>query len=170
MVGAVGPVRFRDALSRFATGVTVISTVDGVGNPSGLTVNSFSSLSLNPPLVQWSLATKAYCFRAFYDSQHFAISVLAAGQEEVSRVFTRPVDRFAAVSVAKGSHDLPLVVGAAAWLECEKVHTFPGGDHTIFVGIVKRCETFDRMPLIIWRSQYFEIPPSQVWLGEADVF
>lgn len=148
---------FRGAMACLASGVTVISTRDAQGAPHGVTVSSFVSLSLDPPLIQWSLRRTAPSYAVFSEARHFAANILAADQEEVSRRFCAPVDRFAALRAATGMADVPLVPGALAWIECERVDEFPGGDHAIFLGRVMRARHRDRPPLVHWRGGYHNI-------------
>src|SRR5260370_10514629 len=99
---AVTGTALRHALGHFATGITVISTRDAAGKPYGATVSSFSSLSLDPPLIQWSLTTKSYSYPIFREATHFAVNILASDQEEVSRTFCKPLDRLAHVQSLEG--------------------------------------------------------------------
>jgi len=159
------PDGFRDAMSRFATGVTVISTLDEDGAPRGITVNSFGSLSLDPPLVQWNIIKTSYSYPVFHRANRFAVNILAADQETVSRNFCKAIDRFATVGIETGMEGLPLISGCAAWIECCVTDEFPGGDHAIFIGQVERCRVFDRLPLIVWRRIYFDM--DKVHRGDA---
>lgn len=134
---------FRDALSEFATGVTVIATRGPDGDPAvytGFTANSFNSVSLAPPLVLWSLARDARTLAAFERCERYAISVLAEDQVEIARRFARPhEDRFAGVPFALGWSQAPLIEGAVAWFECRHHARQPAGDHVLFIGEVVRC-------------------------------
>jgi flavin reductase (DIM6/NTAB) family NADH-FMN oxidoreductase RutF len=151
---AISPDEFRRVLGNFPTGVTVVSTLDDKGAPYGVTASSFVSLSLEPPLVQWSLKYDSYSYGIFNKATHFAINVLASDQEQVSRNFCKPVDRFATVEVEQGIADLPLIRGSVAWLECEVHDRLPGGDHVIMVGRVLRSRDFAREPLLHWKGRY----------------
>jgi flavin reductase (DIM6/NTAB) family NADH-FMN oxidoreductase RutF len=154
----LAPAAFRDALGHFATGITVMTTLDVEEGRYGVTATSFASLSLDPPLVQWSLRNAAYSLPIFQRSGHFAVNILAADQEAVSRRFATPgVDRFAGLDVEEGLAELPLIAGAAAWIECALETTLPGGDHTILVGRVLRARTFSKTPLLHWRGGYLPI-------------
>ena len=144
----------RHALGHFPTGVTVISTVDVHGKPYGVTVSSFSSLSLDPPLVQWSLTTSSYSYPIFKQVKHFAVSILASDQEEISRIFCKPLDRFAEVESIAGLEGLPLVAGCLGWIECYLEQEIEAGDHTIFIGRVIRMRVADKSPLLHWRGTY----------------
>lgn len=129
----------RDALGTFATGVTVITTLDAQGAPVGLTISSFSPVSLNPPLVLWSLVNTAASRDAFLHNRRFAINVLAADQQALALQFaSRSLDRFEGVSVEFGTAGLPLLTGALAWFECRRYAEHVAGDHTIFIGEVEQ--------------------------------
>ncbi len=133
---------FRDTLGRVPTGVSVITTRDAAGQLDGVTVGSFSSLSLDPPLVLWSLDKKANCHAAFMACSHFVVNVLAEDQADLSRVFAtkeaRPWDELDhAPAEMTGAPKFP---GCCAYLECEMEARHPGGDHDIFIGRVLRLE------------------------------
>jgi flavin reductase (DIM6/NTAB) family NADH-FMN oxidoreductase RutF len=145
---------FRHALGHFATGITVISTLDGQGKPYGATVSSFASLSLAPPLIQWSLTTTSYSYPIFSQATHFAVNILASDQEDVSRIFCKPLDRFAHVDSLEGVEGLPLVVGCLGWIECVREREVEAGDHTIFIGRVLRTRIAEKSPLLHWRGAY----------------
>lgn len=143
----------RDALGRFTTGVTVVTTMTGTG-PVGITVNSFASLSLDPPLVLWSPARRSSRFAAFEAASHFAVHVLARDQEPIARHFARSADGFARFEHETGLDDMPLLTGCAARFECRHVARFDGGDHLICVGEVLRFDAADREPLVFHRGAY----------------
>jgi flavin reductase (DIM6/NTAB) family NADH-FMN oxidoreductase RutF len=152
--------RFRHALGRFATGVTVITTRDADGRKHGVTATSFGSLSLSPPLVQWSLRKAAFSHSVFCTADRFAINILASDQEHVSRTFSSPVeDRFAVTAHRLGDYDLPLIDGALAWLECALETEISGGDHSLFIGRVLSAEFFERDPLLHWGGGYHHLRP-----------
>ncbi len=131
---------FRDALGMFATGVTVVTARGAGGELIGLTANSFNSVSLDPPLVLWSLAHKASSRQAFAAATHYAINVLAVEQRALAERFaTRGIDRWAGVAHRSGQHGVPVLEGAAAVFECFNRSQYAEGDHTIFVGQVERC-------------------------------
>lgn len=161
---ALQPAAFRRAMGQFATGITVVATRDGEGAPYGMTASSFGSLSLDPPLVQWSVTTRSFACPVFSAASYFSVNILASEQEEVSRTFTRPIDRFGAVSWETGLHDLPLIHGCLAWIECALEVQVPAGDHTILIGRVERAQFFDRTPLLFWRGSYM---PVQEWEAVA---
>lgn len=129
----------RDALGTFATGVTVITTLDAQGAPVGLTISSFSPVSLSPPLVLWSLVNTAGSRDAFLQHDRFAINVLAADQQAVAMQFaSRKPDRFDGIAIELGTTGLPLLAGALAWFECKRYAEHIAGDHTIFIGEVEQ--------------------------------
>ena len=133
-------VEFRAALGMFATGVTIVTARTTEGELVGLTANSFNSVSLDPPLVLWSLSRAAASLSAFSTGSHYAINILGADQHDLARRFaTRDVDRFADVAFVQGAGGAPLLSGAAATFECFNRSRYEEGDHVIFVGEVERC-------------------------------
>jgi flavin reductase (DIM6/NTAB) family NADH-FMN oxidoreductase RutF/2-polyprenyl-6-methoxyphenol hydroxylase-like FAD-dependent oxidoreductase len=146
---------FRNALGQFATGVTVVTTRDEEGRRVGLTANSFSSLSLDPPLLLFCLDRHAPSLPAFLDCGHFAINVLAADQHHLSRQFSTPAeDKFAGVEVVDGPGGVPLLEGVLARFTCRHVERYEGGDHLIFIGEVEEYETFGGEPLVFHSGFY----------------
>jgi len=124
----------------FATGVTIVTARTADGALVGLTANSFNSVSLDPPLVLWSLARAAASLPAFSKGSHYAINILAADQKELAKRFaSKDVDRFANVAFVEGVSGAPLLAGAAATFECFNRSRYTEGDHVIFVGEVERC-------------------------------
>jgi len=125
----------------FATGVTIVTARTPTGDLVGLTASSFNSVSLQPPLVLWSLSHAASSLGIFADGSHYAIHVLAADQKELAERFAmRGVDRWAGLDHRPGISGAPLLAGAAATFECFNRSRYQEGDHTIFVGEVERCE------------------------------
>ena len=152
---------FRAALAMFATGVTIVTARDGEGAPIGLTANSFNSVSLEPPLVLWSLSRLAGSMPAFERGSHYAVHILAADQHALAQRFaSKAVDRFAGVAWRTGSAGVPLLDGAAAVFECFNRSRYEEGDHVIFVGEVERCERrAGAQPHIFHGGRYFtELP------------
>jgi flavin reductase (DIM6/NTAB) family NADH-FMN oxidoreductase RutF len=132
---------FRSALSQFATGVTVVITQGTDGAFHGLTVNSFSSVSLEPPLVLWSLANKARSMAAFSECSHYIINLLAEDQVDLALRFSRQSEnRFESLKFDTSRTGLPILDGVAAWFECQNRSRYQEGDHLIFVGQVERCQ------------------------------
>lgn len=147
---------FRAALGAYATGVTVVACLDGNGQPVGLTVNSFSSVSLDPPLVLWSLNTRSVSRPAFEAAEHFGVSVLAAQQQDLAQRFAAKTRRdWSDVAWRAGTTGVPLLDDAAAWFECATTGRQRAGDHLIFVGRVQRCERQDdAAPLLFFDGRY----------------
>src|SRR3569623_404748 len=136
-MSAFDPMEFRKALGSFATGVTIITTRGADGSPIGLTVNSFNSVSLNPPLVLWSLAATSLSLTIFRAASHWAVHVLASDQESLSGRFARRgEDKFSGRTIEEGAGGVPLLTGCAARFECRTAFQYEGGDHVIFVGEV----------------------------------
>lgn len=150
----------RRVLGSFVTGVTVVTTVDAEGRTWGLTANSFSSVSLDPPLVLWSQATRAPSHPAFAAAERFAINILAEDQIDLSNRFaTSGIDKFDGVEIDAGVGGVPLLRGCSAWLECTVASRLPGGDHVIFVGEVQSIRRNDRRPLVFGSGQYLVADP-----------
>jgi flavin reductase (DIM6/NTAB) family NADH-FMN oxidoreductase RutF len=152
---------FRSALAMFATGVTIITARGGDGLPVGLTANSFNSVSLDPPLVLWSLARTAGSMPAFEQGSHYAVNILAADQHALAERFaSKTVDRFADVAFREGTGGAPVLEGAVAVFECFNRSRYEEGDHVIFVGEVERCSFNEgATPLIFHGGRYYtELP------------
>ncbi len=144
----------RNALGCFATGITVVTTLDAE-EPVGMTVNSFASVSLEPPLVSWCLAKKSHYYDIFMATDIFAINVLSEHQEHISQLFaSADENRFTKTDWQRGHHDLPLLSGCIAHLECRTEHLYPGGDHTILVGRILSHSYNYLQPLIFSHSEY----------------
>lgn len=146
---------FRDALGLFATGITVVTARTPDGEPVGLTVNSFNSVSLEPPLVLWSLSLGSPSEAPFRACSHYAIHVLGEGQQALSRQFAGSREqRFAGLQCADGLGGAPLIDGCLARFECRNDLQYPGGDHLIFVGRVERFERGAGEPLLYFGGGY----------------
>ena len=163
---------FRSALGQFATGVTIITTrSDETTGPRlfGFTANSFNSVSLEPPLVLWSLSVAAGSLPVFRDNTHYAVNVLASDQIELSRLFgarsgSRPSadasgDRFDGIGWREGFRGAPILDGCCAWFECFNRSRYEEGDHVIFVGEVERCGFSAREPLVFQGGAYHRTQP-----------
>lgn len=148
--------QLRDALGAFATGVTIVTTRDRSGTAHGLTANSFSSVSLEPPLVLWSQAHSSRSHAIFQDSEHFAINILAEGQVALSNLFAKSAveDKFAGLEHDTGVGGVPVLKGTAAHLECMKIAMYPGGDHTVYLGRVERISRSGLRPLVFEGGRY----------------
>ncbi len=150
------PHEFRASLGMFATGVTVVTARSASGKPVGLTANSFNSVSLNPPLVLWSLAHTAASMATFATGQHYAINVLGADQQALAEQFAaRGLDRWAGVDFFDGENGAPILTGAIASFECFNRSQYTEGDHVIFVGEVERCRhRAGSQPLVFHGGQF----------------
>jgi flavin reductase (DIM6/NTAB) family NADH-FMN oxidoreductase RutF len=153
----------RNALGRFATGVAVVTAIDPDGHPVGLTINSFSAVSLEPALVLWCLDNNSHSLAAFRKASHHAISILSADQENLSNRFaTWPTDRFAGLPWHAGLGGTPLFPGCCASFEVVNETAHAGGDHTIFIGRVERfAETPDLAPLLFHAGRYGRLAANQ---------
>jgi flavin reductase (DIM6/NTAB) family NADH-FMN oxidoreductase RutF len=155
-IGAViSPEDFRRVLGHFATGVTVVTTCDDDGRPAGLTASAFTSVSLDPPLVLVCVDHKSQSYPALRDGGRFAVNILTAAQEAVSRRFASTrLDKFDGVPFTLSPRRLPLLDDALARLECVTVSTHVEGDHTIFVGRVEDAAVGAGQPLLYFRGRY----------------
>lgn len=150
-----GKSELRVALGRFATGVTIVTCRDAAGSAVGLTCNSFNALSLEPPLVLWSLRRASPSLAAFTGAGHFAVNVLAEDQIELSRRFASPAaDKFADGVWHDGAGGAPLLVGAAAVFECAREAHQDAGDHVLFIGRVLRLADAALPPLVFHGGRY----------------
>jgi flavin reductase (DIM6/NTAB) family NADH-FMN oxidoreductase RutF len=148
-------VHFRSALSQFATGVTVITTRMGDGSFFGLTASSFNSVSLDPPLILWSLANSASSLPLFTHNSHYVVNILAADQAALAERFARRIDnRFEGVDFTLSPTGLPILKGATAWFECYNRNCYPGGDHLIFVGEVEHCNAAPQPALVFHGGRF----------------
>lgn len=148
---------FREALGAFTTGVTVVTTRGEQGDV-GLTANSFNSVSLDPPMVLWSLGKNASSLPAFRAASHFAVHILSENQQELSNRFaTRGIDKFADTEVMRGPDDVPLLNDCAARFVCRTEYQYEGGDHIIFVGEVLDFSHWERAPLLFHGGKYGRI-------------
>ena len=149
---------FRAALGRFVSGVTVITTLSEDGQPAGITVSAFASLSLEPCLVLACIDKRASVHEYLYEGKHFAVNILAEDQEHVSRRFaSKEQDRFNGTGYSEGANGAPLLDGALAYIECRVVHTYPGGDHTIVIGEVESVRIAEHKPLAYYRGGYSQL-------------
>jgi flavin reductase (DIM6/NTAB) family NADH-FMN oxidoreductase RutF len=148
---------FRQCLGQFASGVTVVTTL-GAEGPLGLTVSSFCSVSLEPPLVLVCVDNRSETHEGFESSKLFGVSILAEGQEAWSTRFAfAGEEKFSGVDLDRGEHGIPLIPGALAQLECRLTASLPGGDHTIYVGEVLRMVTSPGRPLLYHGSAYHRL-------------
>ena len=156
---AIEPRELRNIFGAFATGVTIITTKDGVGKPFGLTANSYTSLSLDPPLVLVCVDKKVDCYACFEQSKIFVVNVLSEGQDQLSTRFaTKGIEKFDGVAVRTGALGVPLLEGAVAHIECTLVSAYEGGDHTIYVGEVQAASASGDRPLLFFKGKYTRLP------------
>lgn len=151
--------QFRAALGQFATGICVVTTAREGGEPIGMTVNSFSSVSLEPPLILWSIQNSAECFPVFMQANHFAMNVLCLEQEALSVLYSqRGIQPMRREHYALGSSGSPLLKGALASFECRVWARYPGGDHQIIVGeVIGQHVRPSGRPLLYHQGRYAEI-------------
>jgi flavin reductase (DIM6/NTAB) family NADH-FMN oxidoreductase RutF len=146
---------FRRACGRFATGITIASVLDANGTPHGLTVNSFTAVSLEPPLILICLGHAVTTIDAFRSSRHFGINVLAEDQQALSDRFARKgQDRFDGLDWYRGESGVPLLPGVLAAIECRVYQRFTSGDHDIFVGEMMKVQISEGNPLLYYASRY----------------
>lgn len=160
---------FRSALGSFVTGVTIVTTRDLAGAPAGLTANSFNSVSLDPPMVLWSLALDSTNLEAFRAASWWAVHVLAAGQEALSNRFAqRDADKFDGLATTEGPGGIPLLDGSAARFVCRAAFEYEGGDHAIFLGAVQEFEQSGLPPLVYHQGRYGGVFPRAASAGDGD--
>jgi flavin reductase (DIM6/NTAB) family NADH-FMN oxidoreductase RutF len=160
------PLDLRRAFGRFGTGVTVITACAPDGTRLGVTANSFNTVSLEPPIVLWSLSDKSPSLRSFLAAGRFVVNVLALNQLELSRRFSRPAaDKFAGTPFSDGLGGMPVLDGCAATIECRIVNHHVVGDHVLFLGQVEQYAYEQASPLLFCNGQYIQgigltAPPS----------
>jgi 3-hydroxy-9,10-secoandrosta-1,3,5(10)-triene-9,17-dione monooxygenase reductase component len=146
---------FRSALGAFATGVTIVTALGADGSRVGVTANSFNSVSLDPPMILWSLAKTSRSLAAFEQAPYWAVHILAAHQDGLSNHFAKSgIDKFADLDVELGAGDVPLLREYASRLQCKTAFMYEGGDHVIFVGEVVKFDRRDVAPLIFHGGKY----------------
>lgn len=149
------PRSLRDAFGCFMTGVTVVTTLDAHGKPLGFTANSFSSVSMDPPLLLVSIANRSASLPSFAAAKGFAVNILSEGQKDVSGTFARPSDdRFASVYWKHGPVGSPLLAGVSAWFDCTLEQAVPVGDHTLMIGRIGGFEATAHPGLGYYRGAY----------------
>lgn len=152
---SIDPRDFRNALGSFATGVTVITAAAPDGRQAGLTCNSFASVSLNPPLVLWSLVIYSPSMSIFQDASHFSVNVLGASQQALATQFaTRAEDKFAGVKWEPGLGGAPVLADVVATFQCRTADRYYGGDHVIFLGAVESYAYNRAEPLLFARGSF----------------
>ncbi|WP_220809615.1 flavin reductase family protein [Noviherbaspirillum aridicola] len=151
---------FRQALSQFATGVTIITTRLADGSFLGLTASSFNSVSLDPPLVLWSLSQTASSMPVFSGNSHYVINVLSGEQAALAERFSKRIEnRFEGVDFELSHTGLPILKGVSAWFECHNRSRYPEGDHVIFVGEVERCGVTPKSALVFHGGKFAATTP-----------
>lgn len=160
----------RDAFGSFATGVTIVTTSGPAGVDIGLTANSFSSVSLDPPMVLWSLARTASSIEAFRNSAHFAVHILSADQEALSARFaSKGIDRFEGLALDRGPDGIPMLPDCMARFACKVAYQYEGGDHVIFVGEILEFSHSARKPLVFHGGRYGMLLPKTTALTAEPV-
>jgi len=153
--------QFRDALAQFATGVTIVCTRAPNGRYVGFTANSFNSVSLDPPLILWTIARRSGSLGAFETAERYAVNVLSSEQTDLARRFSHPhTDRFAGVAHRLGWSDAPLIDGCVAWLECRHHARHTAGDHVIFIGEVVTVERARGSGLVFHQGRFGSEAPN----------
>lgn len=148
----------RDAMGEFATGVTVVTARAADGQLVGVTINSFASVSLDPPLVLWSLGLQSPSLAVFEACSHYAVNILAADQMELSQRFSQSQnDKFAGIDTIVGASGALIVPGCSAWFACRNEMRYPGGDHIILLGHVENFGRQEKPPLIFHGGRYREL-------------
>jgi flavin reductase (DIM6/NTAB) family NADH-FMN oxidoreductase RutF len=151
---------FKEVMGNYPTGVTVVTTTDKDGNPVGLTVNSFASVSLDPLLVLWSIDNKVTTLDSFINGGNFAVHILAGNQQELCKNFaSKNVDRFSTCKWKFSEQSLPIIEGGFAVLQCKTFKTIEAGDHTILIGEVVDIQIDKREPMLYHRRHFNSIPP-----------
>lgn len=152
---------FRHCLSSFTTGVTIATTLDNANQPCGITINSFGSVSLHPPLVLFCLDNNASCFDQFLSAPQFAINILSEDQEDLSHRFAHfSEDRWEKTDFISGKNLSPLLSGCVSHLECDTYARHVAGDHTIIIGKVTAVNVSEKhtRPLLYYKSNYSTLP------------
>lgn len=151
----IDPRDFRNALGTFATGVTIVTAMSADGRPYGITCNSFASVSLNPPLVLWSLGMFSQGLPIFQNASHFTINVLDASQQRLAMQFARSSgDKFAGVNWIPGLGNAPILADVVANFQCRAANRYYGGDHVIFLGAVEAYAYGRNNPLLFARGSF----------------
>ena len=149
----------RHVMGHFATGVTIVTTKDKAGVPTGITANAFSSLSLDPPLVLVCIDKKANCYDCFEDSRVFAVNLLGEHQEHLANRFaTKGIEKFRDTPWRMSGNEIPLLDETIGHIECAVSHACDGGDHTIYLGRVLHAEAAGDRPLLFFKGRYQRLP------------
>jgi flavin reductase (DIM6/NTAB) family NADH-FMN oxidoreductase RutF len=152
--------QLRDAFAQFATGVTIICARSSADRYVGFTANSFTSISLTPPLIGWTLSNRSSSLSAFETTERYAVNVLGTAQVELARRFSRPhADRFQNVPFRLGWSDAPLIEGCVAWFECRHHARHRAGDHELFIGEIVTVERARGRGLLFHHGRYATTAP-----------
>lgn len=163
---SIDPLEFRKTLGRFASGVTVVTTVHE-GSVHGMTANAFVSVSLDPPLVLVSIDNRSHMHKMLRESERYGVSILAEDQEDLSQHFAgRPREDLEIPFVWK--REVPLLEGAVGWLVCRVVEAHPAGDHTLYIGRVKHLDQRDGAPLVFYTGRYANLQTSTMRDSDID--
>jgi flavin reductase (DIM6/NTAB) family NADH-FMN oxidoreductase RutF len=155
----IDPDSFRSVLGRFASGITVVTTLDAQGRDVGMTVSAFASVSLRPPLISVCIDHAASMHRAISGAERFGVNILAAEQEALSRRFAavESSHRFDGIGYERGESGVVLLDDALGHMECVRVAQHEAGDHTLFIGEVERAQARDARPLLYYRGGYAQL-------------
>lgn len=151
--------KFRHACGMFATGITIVTTTNDEGEPVGMTANSFASVSLDPPLVLWSVGSYAHSFPIFSNADHYAVHILHKDQKDLSNLFaSRGQDKFSGLDWTAGEAGSPILPEYAVCFQCKMEHVYAGGDHNILVGRVMAFDDRENQDaLLYFRGRYDQI-------------
>ena len=172
MSGEIDPARFRQVLGQYPTGVVVVTAAGSAGEPLGMTIGSFTSVSLDPPLVAFLPDRKSKSWHALHESgQRFCVNILSAGQEGVCRsVASRSHDKFEGIDLEQSAGGNPVIKGAVAYVDCTIEVIHEAGDHHVVIGRVQHLETQNSLfPLLFFRGGYGSFSPLSLGAAEADI-
>lgn len=159
---AIDPRDFRNALGTFGTGVTIVTAMSGDGTPYGVTCNSFASVSLNPPLVLWSLGMFSQGLTIFQNASHFTVNVLDVSQQALALQFAKSSgEKFKGVEWMPGLGNAPVLAGCVANFQCRAANRYYGGDHVIFLGAVEAYAYNKQEPLLFARGGFGRFNPGE---------
>ena len=143
----------RKTLGKYSTGVTVVTTIDNNGNPIGMTVNSFTSVSLKPALVLWCIDKKQPSYDSFMNAEGYAVNILSKAQNDLCYRFASQIDdKFENINWMRSENGFPIIKNCLAWFDCKKWNYYSGGDHQILVGEVTSFDSTELEPLIYWNG------------------
>lgn len=143
----------RKTLGKYSTGVTVVTSIDSNGNPIGMTVNSFTSVSLEPALVLWCIDKKQPSYNSFMNAEGYAVNILSKAQNDLCYRFASQIDdKFENINWKRSENGFPIIENCLAWFDCKKWNYYSGGDHQILVGEVTSFDSTELEPLIYWNG------------------